>query len=309
VSNVVQLSLSPFTSTLRFYVIVHNSNEAIIRALLCSLAREHFILQVQSTIPGFDALAVSLASFDGIDTAPRVYEFLDNCILRFIRKSIKYCGDADKFFKINRDPTSETRPVSLLHFALLEQWPFLVAANGESIAAVGDWIASYISASKAIGEDSVILQNIRTQMWQQIKDKNYGTSLKPTSNDPLSKELLLKLQKSEGAAALINKNTAESVPGDNPYKPPLVGDSVFRDLELPKEDDDHRGLNRWSMEDIATAIEGDALIDLIYCLCSEHCEVRRQALINLRHFVAKLKVCTGFPVYRLTALSNRVRRS
>jgi nucleolar pre-ribosomal-associated protein 1 len=74
-------------------------------------------------------------------------------------------------------------------------------------------------------------------------------------------------------------------------------DEIFG--SLPTEGTSHNALHKWEREEIEAALEQGHIDELILCLCSEHEEVRRQAVANLVRFMAKLKVCHKIPFRKL----------
>ena len=271
-----------------------------VESLLQSIIRDHSILQRKTKTPALAALKACLRDKEDQKALPELYTFLDNCILRLVRKPIKYRGDADKFSKeISRSAgpsDGKGSPISLLHFTLLEQWPFLVeAGEHKTIENVAFFLSGYLYCSEAIGEDAAILQAVRNRMWKLIAKKPYASLLdehfRKSTHEELSKDL-------RNGSKRVGDATAEAVEEMQDHKnhqAPPPPDPFILDSELPEENEDHPGLNRWSTEDIEVAIEDGAVGELLFCLCSKHSEIRKQALVNIRILLAKLKVSMSQP--------------
>lgn len=264
------------------------------KGLVESIVRDHSILQRKTTIPALAALKASLRRRSGRKASPEHYRFLDNCILRLVWKPIKYCGDAEEFAEECSGPSSsdmKRSPISLLHFALLEQWPFFVEAEDDgSIENVTVFLAGYLCCSEVIGEDAAILRAVRSRMWKVVAKKSYGSVLEKDLPNGVQDGFYEELQNWSRDVGDATGDAVEKGGSHETGARPSTPDSVFLDSELAEENEDHSGLNQWNTEDVEVAIEDGAVGELLLCLCSKHSEIRNQALINTRILVSKLKV-------------------
>jgi len=304
--------LSTFTTVLKLYVLKDWDADDHVESLLRSIIRDHSILQRKTKISALAALKASLRERADRKVLPELYGFLDNCILRLIRKPIKYCGDADEYAKeFKRSAGSSRRkrsPISLLHFVLLEQWPFLVEAGDErTIQNATYFLAGYLCCSEAIGEDAAILNAIRSRVWKLIAKKSYATLLDEDFPKPIHDQLSKDLQGRFKDAGEATGDAVEIMVNHGSHRPMLTSDSILIHSELPEENEDHPGLNRWNTEDVEVAIEDGAVGELLLCLCSKHGEIRKQALVNIRILVAKLKVTLSQACYCNANHENRPR--
>ena len=218
-----------------------------------------------------------------------VFQFIDNCILRYVRKPLKYYDDlaemdGDVAFTSNKPPD---QLISLLWVVLMEQWPFLVkSAEPPNLTNVVEWLARYLDYSKFIGEDSKKLSDIRDQIRSQVKDKECRGILKRAlkeSRAPISSSV-------QEAGYLEGRDhakgiTLNEVPNQDslltmPQTPPGP----------PEEDENHSELTRWTQKDVSDAVEDGTIGQLIVCLCSTYEEIRKQAFGNLCSLLAKVQV-------------------
>jgi len=290
-----KLPLSTLTTVLRLYASKDWGADEHVESLLRSIIRDHSILQQKTKIPALAALKACLRDKEDYKVLPELYAFLDNCILRLVRKPIKYCGDADTFSKeVPRFVESSDRqrsPISLLHFTLLEQWHFLVeAGNDRTIENVTFFLAGYLYCSEAIGEDATMLRVLRNRMWKLIAKKPYASLLDENFPKPTHGDLFKDLQNGSKGGGDATPDAVNEMQDHKTHRPLSTSDSIILDSELPEENEDHPGLNRWSAEDVEVAIEDGAVGELLLCLCSKHSEIRKQALINIRILLAELKV-------------------
>ena len=288
------MPLSPFTTILKLGISTQGAVADDIGVLLKSIAKDYAILQQETQVPSFFALKASLSSTDGWEASSALYEFLDNCILRFIRKSIKYEGDKDacqEQYPPTKTVANTRRPISLLFFVLLEQWPFFASENSNSnLEHVSSWLARYMDLSYEIGEDLAMLHGIRDQFLEQAKEMSCGASFRnaltgisvrklsiETQNPLISDRTLREMAVGE-VNNTVHQDQLAHAPDSSPYR------------SVPEEDENHLGLNRWSTEDVEVAVEDGAVGELLLCLCSKYTEIRRQALLSIRILVAKLEV-------------------
>ena len=286
--------LSPFTTLLRLDISTQGAAAVDISGLLRSITKDYAILQQETRFSSFLALKASLSKTDGWEASSTVYEFLDNCFLRFVRKSIKYAGDKDAWQE-QQTPTKSIsttkRPISLFYFVLLEQWPFFASENSDSnVDNVGSWLARYLDISYEIGEDAGTLRGIRDQLLIEVKELKCGVSLRNALTGTSDRKLLIETQ-----IPLISDRTCKDVAAaevnSTVYPDQLaLGPASTLYASVPEEDENHPGLNRWSNDDIEVAVEDGTVGELLLCLCSKYTEIRRQALVNIRILVAKLEV-------------------
>lgn len=268
------------------------------------MVEDHAMLQHDTKIPSFNALVASLKANGEWQATSSLYVFLDNCILRLVRKTIKYYGDVKELtdsvlFKTTND---QRKPTSLLLMVILEQWPFFVEATPASeLANATFWIARYLEYLQCIGEDIAILQNVRDRLRDRIKDKHCRSMLKATLKNEANADsaALLQGQLHDVESLISNSSGLEGhpeVPSSNTARPNL--DLVYGP---PGEADDHPELSRWIKQDISDAIEDGTIGKLLLCLCSKHEEIRKQALVAIRNLMAKLEV--SYPAYASSCLS------
>ena len=286
------MPISPFTTILRLHVDAAKDALTNIRELLQSVARDHTILQHDTEISAFDALIASLEANGQWQASSPLYAFLDNCILRLVRKTIKYYGDLKEL----RDRTlaenteNQTKPVSLLLMAILEQWSFVEATPASNLENITSWLARYLEYLQFIGEDTNILQNVRDQLIDRLEDKRCCSML----------EAILKEQPNFEAATLLRGqlhavgNPVSNDSGIKKHSPVSSGDTARHDIHLaygpPDEAEDHPELSRWIKQDMADAVEEGTIGKLLLCLCSKYGEIRKQALPAIQNLMAKLEV-------------------
>ena len=287
------MPLSPFTTILRLHVNAAKNAQGNIQELLQSVVENHAILQHDTKISAFDALVASLKADGEWQATSSLYAFLDNCILRLVRKTIKYYGDVKELTDSVMFETTDNqrKPISLLLMVILEQWSFFVeAAPASELANVTSWIARYMEYLQCIGEDIALLQNVGNQLGDKIKDEHTRSMLKAVFEKEANVDAIALLRGRLHTVESPKSNDSGleghlQVSADNITEP---------DLDLPygppEEAEDHPELSRWMKQEISDAIEDGAMGKLLLCLCSKHEEVRKQALVAIRSFMAKLEV-------------------
>lgn len=284
------MPLSPFTTILKLTIESHKTRPSgHMRDLLHCIVRDNAILQQHTEKPSLDALLDSLVGNGDWHASDAVFQFLDNCIVRYVRKPLKYYDDlanldGDVAPTLNQ-PADQ--PISLLLVVLMEQWPFLVkVAEPSKLTNVAEWLVRFLDYLRFIGEDSKMLSNIRDQIRSQVKDKECRGILKRAlkgTKGPVSNY-------SQGAVHLGGLGQANE---------PLPSEPCTKDTLLimpqtptgpPREDENHPELTRWTQKDVSDAVEDGTIGQLILCLCSTYKEIRKQAFGNLFQLLAKVQV-------------------
>ncbi len=260
-----------------------------------SVAIENQILYSRHSL---NALNLSLQDFGSWKASDKVFEFLDNCILRLVRSLIHYYDLASSFFlpKANRADSSDIE-IDLLLVAVMEQWPFLAQTVGTAtLQNVSWWLIRYVAAvrltlSYAGGDihgsgTADLLSRIKSQIKAKTEDKSCRRIFKSGWEDPL--ELGISEQTMKVAAANNEETVGKLDTRTQPETPEITANLV--PSGPPQEDVDHPGLNRWSREDIGDAISEGAIGDLFLCLCSQYVEIRKQALSSVEALMRKLEV-------------------
>lgn len=292
--------LSPFTTLLKLHIDRRqaHSDSRQLRNLLVSVVQERQFLDSSNGMLSLDVLAFALQDSDKWKASNTVFEFLDNCILRLVRKPVHYY---DKFSDLIATTAGAIGPtdtrIDLLLIAIMEQWPFLVKAVDEAtVTNVATWLLRYIELSwlRIRNKDEArlhrsftgVLAQIRDQITITVNDKACRSMLNRTLSDPpelgLSIESTTFTDFSEQKRDEIPRSRDESRQPE-PYITQVPPGP-------PEEHEDHPGLNRWTREDILDAISDGAIEELLLCLCSKYVEIRKQAMTSIGTFMAKLEV-------------------
>ncbi|KAL6710182.1 hypothetical protein ACN47E_009973 [Coniothyrium glycines] len=287
------LTYSPFVTLLKLLV---NSREKElyvgIRSLLSDILHDQDILQVNTTPEALDALIASLGPSSGFNTtATEVFEFLDDCCARFTKVPIKYFDDLDALCQRNGRTAAEIEHFSPLLMTVIEQWPFKAGENAASDQAenIAQWLARLLYLLKLIGEDEGMLASVRDALVESAKQEHKGH---------LQDSFLWKMGKERAKEALklatgadfsgSDRSTSSPVPRQKPE--PLMKLKTEVNLEAPPAiDERHTGLTRWRKKDLGEAIEDGDIGDLLLCLCSEHKEIRLQAINGVQQLMAQIR--------------------
>ena len=157
------LSLSPFTYMLRLLGEASADVPLLkLRSILDALVKENGILQHSTTLPPVDALVAAIKASNNSDA---VLQFVDNCALRCSTAPIKYIDALEQEYsslrKVDSSIPLQQLPVSLIHFSMLEQYPFIIkSGDSDKIADVSSFIARYLAASLKIGEDKHLIKSL-----------------------------------------------------------------------------------------------------------------------------------------------------
>lgn len=253
--------------------------------VLRQIATENHILHSQSAL---EMLTLSLQDWGGFIASNKVFEFLDSCILRFVRKSIYYYdGLMSLVAAATTDINSSNSHIDLLLVTIMEQWPFLTkSADPPTITNVSSWLLRYMEMARLDGADAKVLGKICDKIERELQDKACRDIFRKALTERPELELPGEL------AAYANSKGHNHVSRPNPHIAEVTPKSHTAILQPgpPKEDENHPGLYRWSRENIQDAISGGATAELFLCLCSSYAEIRKQALHSIRTFMGKLEV-------------------
>ena len=268
---------------------------------MVSVVEETQFLYCDESMFALDVLVLSLQLSEKWSPPNAVFEFLDNCFLRYVQKPVHYY---DVYSKILTAPELENRAhdyhIGLLLITILEQWPFLVKRGDDSIiTSVAIWLVRYIELSYLqirhfcgtecdIGARR-ILEGIRDQLKRDVKDNRCRHMVKKSLREP--SELGLSIDSVVSTSSSEKGGVIEEVPQVDGSQP-----DSYVNLVPPgpsQEEENHFGLNRWTREDIQDAITDGAIEELFLCLCSKYTEIRQQALTNVVTFMGKLEVSSA----------------
>lgn len=282
------LSTSPFTSMLRLSAEVSSDIPLLkMRSILDSLVKENGIMQSQTELSSVDALVAALKASVGDDRSDLAFEFVDNCALRCSTAPIKYIdaleqeyASASKGDEIN----IQNLPVSLLLFAIAEQYPFVIkSADTPKITAVSTFIAYYLAASLKISEDKKILRSITK-------------SLSATaSTNPSAQKTIDRSKKLVDSISIPARPSPTLPPAKKTVDTSATAESQRLEIiatlsSAPQPDlDDHTPLSRWPGKEADSLIEEGHAASLIHLLSSPTLSARVQSLTALSKISHLLK--------------------
>ena len=286
--------LSPFTTVLRRNLTPQDSNsDDRVKDLLQSIVVDTFLLNSATKVRSLDILMLSLQDYRTVHFSDPLFEFLDSCILRCVRKPVKYYEDLTALVSTIKPNVGEEYDcnIDLLLITIMEQWPFLVKSKSSDVVAeVTRWIVDYLDLSMHAGGNRAVLSRVRDQLKEHVVDKAGRALLQEALSKPREAGLAHQLQKmgksskekeESGAAVPIEENHADL-------------DERLIISEMPQADENCSIPRNWSQMDFSDAIEDGEIGRLILCLCSKHEEIRKQAIITLRSFSEQLEVGLDF---------------
>ncbi|KAL1605724.1 hypothetical protein SLS59_003528 [Nothophoma quercina] len=285
------LQHSPFVTLLKLLV-TSKENELYtgVKSLLNAVLQDQEMLQTKTTPDALDVLIASLEPAAGSVPSSEILDFLDDCCARFIKVPIKYFDDLDVMCAKASVAPADIGPFSPLLMTLVEQWPFKgsESATGPAAEALAGWLSKLLYLFNLVGEDEAVLTLVRDGLIESA-----GNAYKEVLKDAF----LWKMYKARAKEALklatgadfsgSERSSASPAPQPEPSAPAKTGPTI--DLELPPpEDEKHTGLTRWRKKEIDEAIEDGDIGSLLLCLCSQHQEIRIQAMAQIRHLMSTI---------------------
>ncbi|EFR00164.1 hypothetical protein MGYG_03169 [Nannizzia gypsea CBS 118893] len=264
------LVLSVFTSVLKVAVEKreHGAQTKMNSLLQDVLIQDSILAQPSS----FEALILSIQSTDESISIP--WSFIDNCLTRLAKRPVPYLDQVSSL-------PSKSSLISPILVVIREQWPFIVKGqDGINEISIATWISKLLGYLKAYGEDKKALISVRDTILDETEVKKSRSLLKKAFDRGIETDRL----------AVTKKDTQM---GDTEV---LAASSATQEVNLSEvfgqmqaTDETNPRLHKWEREDLELAIDQGYIGDLILCVCSEHEEVRRQAMAGLTRFMAKLK--------------------
>lgn len=252
------------------------------------VVEETTLLLQTTTYNSFEVLLLSLQNLKNGLPSDSLFEFLDNSILRCLRKPVKYYDDLAAIVSglTPNKGRMKSCKIDLLMVTILDQWPFLIKSTKPVVLKeVTLWLVRYLDFLMHNDGSLALLSMIRAKFMGQVRDKDIRGLLEKALKEPTiygTKDELHKINRS---------NQKGSNPSTNFHQE--IGVESNKDIEVPQlpiEDEDHPALVSWAQMGISEAIKDGQIGGLILCLCSKYGDIRKQAIVNLRRFSGILQV-------------------
>ena len=294
------MQLSPFTMLLRLYLdrIQIDTRSEQLRTLLKNVIRDSQILRSDASMTSLDSLVLSLQDFEDWKASSGLYEFLDQCILRVVRKPVQYFETlANLIAAADLDINPRHCQVDLLLITIMDQWRFVVkSADAPTLTNVSKWLVRYIDVM-SLGnghfenlplhcETTKLLSQIRDQLKADVQDITCCAMFEKTLEERPELGILKELV----AVNTVSEARHMARPAGLPLRTDTNPTETILLSGPPEEHEDHPGLHQWTRHEVQDAISEGYAKGLILCLCSKHLEIRKQALIGIRAFMMKLEV-------------------
>lgn len=262
-----------------------------IKSLLSEILHDQEMLQTKTSPDALDVLIASLSATSTSDAPSNaLLEFFDDCCARFNKVPIKYFDDLDALRARSSQSVTESGPFSPILMTLVEQWPFKggETQTGAAADAIAQWLARLLYLLKLIGEEEALLSSVRDSM-VEVANSTYKDVLRDAFLWKMGKERAKEALKLATGADFSGSERSTNSPVPRNEHEPVVPNRPEIDLEAPPpEDKRHVGLTRWRKKELAEAIDDGDIGELLLCLCSEHAEIRLQAIQSIRQLMAML---------------------
>lgn len=259
------LKFSPITTLLKLH---RGQMKGLhIRTLLEHVLVEHNILNNGPTDAAKQGPVTALvASVARIPDTSSVWSFIDDCVGRAARKPVKYVDDLETLAQeASLKSEIQNRLPSLLAAVILEQASFVTSDPKHDRKVKFTWAQSFLGLLGHCSDSCSVLNEVRKQL-------SVTSGLDVQDSDDELKTLLKEVELTDAGKAESSERQTEEVSADHfelNYKP------------MPREPPSHPELTRWSQKDVDIAIDDGDISALFLCLCSEHGDVRRQAMVQL----------------------------
>ena len=246
----------------------------------------------------FDALTRSLQAFNDHTVSDIVFEFIDDCYSRLSKKPIRYYDKLSCLHAVAETGLgANDSQIDLFLVVVFEQFPFIVTnTDVQTMTHISSWLARYIELiwvticdNNSIlpnSGDGKILSLIRDELSIILDDENCKNKLakalkQPSDNTVLDDSSIFPEHIEQGSISSLLHAVVDASSQSL---------SVLASSKPPEESRDHYVLISWSREDMLDAISEGSVPELFLCLCSQHTEIRKQGLDEIRAFMARLEV-------------------
>ncbi len=269
-----------------------------LRTVLNTVMRESQILRSNTSITPLDSLVFSLQDSGDREASSRAFEFLDNCILCLVRKPVHYYEILVNLIAASElDINPVICQIDLLLITVMDQWHyFLDRADAPEVTKVSKWLVRLIQMidERNASNTELPLKEETTRLLSQIRDQ-LKSAVQDTTCRAMFEKALEERPELETRKTLIAANKISEAKYMSEHTgAPWVPHSNFPRESLPpgppEEHEGHPGLNHWTRHEVQDAISEGHIKALIICLCSEHVDIRKQALTGIRTFMMKLEV-------------------
>lgn len=277
-------TLTMVTTMLRLLSSARLRENKTLKKLVRGILEENFVLHIDEKVDSLSALLKSLADMNSSLYNEVIYTYLDDCLLRLVRKPIKYHGDIQDLIKEGAVEGS----ISPASMVLFEQWPFFQKAHtSEESIACAKWLCSYFIYSVHAGQSLAQVQAICKQFLQATEHKDSRHLFKECKS-------MLKQEKQVAISrevAAIRDVVDVSLESSKEVKSDLAAALDSR-LILAEESRDYPELTKWQTKQVFEAIvEGD-IESLIRCITSTYEEIRIQAVTAMKLCMKKVQSST-----------------
>lgn len=274
-------SVSPFMGMLKLAAeLPANLPLLKIRSVLNSIVVENQIFQTQTPLSALETFIIRLRTVKESPASAVIYKFIDDCISRCAAKPIKYLFALEELSAGSSTPEQQHPNVSLLTLAMVEQWPYLVKSTDDlTLQGIAQFLAAWLGASIKIKEDKTMIKALIQKFAAELPENSLGRQIISQAKK-LTDEIIV-----SGSNVVTPVPTSNSTSGAR-EEAGLLATMKGGSVEMHE---DHTSLVKWTTKEVDEVIEDGHAEALIMLLSSKHLSVRKEALINISKFAAKLK--------------------
>ena len=291
-----------FTHVLYFYVKqLEDRGSSPLGSLLNTASDYIGLLNEEPKYPAISILSESLRLRLEGSERETVYTFLDNCISRFAKAPVRYYDAMDDLRSCIPSLNVERRHggFSPLLMTAVEQLPYLSNTDHRKrVASVIQWLVRWVKLSLENGGDKDLLETASNRIRDfcvKVESAN-ESGLEVIWNeanefpiDPLCMHSKSPGRSQENIAEAELMSIGATTSSDSIQRGEVKA-ALLCEMAAPPMDRSNVGLVQWRNKPFPEFIEDNSLDTLVHCLCSGHEEVRKQALISLRHVLALVQV-------------------
>ncbi|RKF83471.1 Nucleolar pre-ribosomal-associated protein 1 [Golovinomyces cichoracearum] len=281
-SRGVNCPISLFLAMLRLSAIASPDAPLLrLKNVLISVVQETQIFQTRPTDSMLDYFIMSLRNIMTDDKMEDFYEYIDSCLTRCVATPIKYIFKLEEFLSENNIAFHDSN-ISLLPFAMLDQWKFHVkAVDASALQKTALFISQYLgSHTKLIGDKKII----------KFLSESFANAC---PNNSEAQQVMRNYKKFGNEIRNHNyyqvpSRDSKSITATNRTAEKQTSVKVEHCREIVSSEDNN-ALVRWRKKDVDDVIEDGHIGNLVILLSSKHLSIRREALTQILMFAQNLK--------------------
>ncbi|KAL8657954.1 MAG: hypothetical protein Q9226_001420 [Calogaya cf. arnoldii] len=218
-----------------------------------------------------------------------LFEFLDSCLIRLARKTVKYNQDLLSLRGEARHTAAPDADIVAGYFLMvvLEQWPFIQTSTTlPDVVNISHWLTRFLLIVARNCGNLEFIDCVRDKVESLTTLQRCRVWLKKAPDVRFVDVIDFQIaQPPNDEASTLGTWVDETILGEEDAK-----EGWQAPTPPASEGEDHPGLGKLKQLGIEEAIVEGAVGEVMLCLCSQYADIRKQALMELRKWMKALQM-------------------